>query len=370
MAVDIRFYDTNLVEMSFDKLTGGIDFGVAKKGQAYTLPVVVKNVGSDPALNVSVKGSPLNSPADVSAEAYANEVLASKWKSFSKTPTGQYALELNLPNIPANSFMTGIKERVETFSNPLTSAFIPSSLAGATFQWTGSSLICKDGAENDGKIYTFAEASGWGDNLEQDCQFIFDMPQTTTSGAAFIMFHFRKNCLGDERGYLVNIKRACTVANPQGTFFFEIRKGAGVRVNGSTDFGTILATTPAMQWFDNAKLRIKCFTNENNLPEIKIWYKDVSDNDAPINFGTGVTATSSWVDTADTYKFAGKVSIVFGSGGTGIAVGTPNQYEIKDAVLNTVDPEGKIYVRTIVGEGSSDGVEYSSALELSYDPVE
>lgn len=369
MAVDIRFYDLNLAELTFDKMTGGIDFGLAKKGQPYVLPVVIKNVGASDANNVSVKGSTLDAPTDVSPTEYSNQVLAAGWKSFSKTPNGSFTAMLPLPNIKANSYMQGVKEYVEDFKNPLTSAFVPDVLAGHIFQWTGSSLVCKDGSESDGKIYAYTDATGWGDNLEQDCQFVFDMPLTTTSGAAFIMFCMRKNCLGDEKGYLVNVKRACTTANPLGTIFFEIRKGAGVKSNAGTDFGTILASTPAVQWVDGAKLRIKCFTNDNNLPEIKIWYNAISDSDPTISFGSGATATTSWVDTANTYKFAGKVGIVYGSGGTGIAAGALNQYEIKYALMNTVDPQGKVYVKTIVGEGAVDGVLYHSSLELSYDPV-
>jgi len=369
MAVDIRFFDTLGAELSFDKVTGGFSFGQAKKGTPYVVPVVVKNLGADPATGLSVKASTLNASVDVSQATYNSEILAASWKSFSLTPTDGFAPTLTLPNIGAGATMKGINEYVEKFTNPLSSAFIPDALTGHTFQWSGSSLICKDGAESDGKIYAYADATGWGDNLEQDFHVVFDMPKTTTAGAAFIMFCMRKNCLGDEKGYLINVKRTYNATTNLSTIFFEIRKGAGVKSNAATDFGTTLLASNAVNWVDDATLRIKCFTNASNLPEIKIWYGAVKNSDPTVSFGTGVNTTYSYVDTANTYKFAGKVSAVYGSGGTGILVGSPNQYELKSAKLFTDDPLGKVYVKTIVGEGAVDGQAYNSALELSYDEV-
>jgi hypothetical protein len=45
------------------------------------------------------------------------------------------------------------------------------------------------------------------------------------------------------------------------------------------------------------------------------------------------------------------------------------RHGINKAVLTTEDAEGKIYIRTLVGEGAEDSVVYNSAMELFFDPV-
>jgi len=184
------------------------------------------------------------------------------------------------------------------------------------------------------------------------------------SGSAFTMFCLRQNCLGDEKGYLINIKRLATAVG-NGTATFEVRKGAGIKVNGTTDFGVVIATTLSTPWTDFINVRFKLFTNSNNLPELKIWVGNILDTDAPLVWS--VSLTTSWIDTVNTYSSAGKVTCIFGSGGTNI-IGL-NEYEIKSAILITDDIDGKVYIKTIVGDGAVDSITYNSAMELFYDMV-
>jgi hypothetical protein len=358
MAVDIRFYDIDGTELSLDKTTGGHDFGIVKKGSQYIYPVVVKNVGEDDAKNLSVSASALNSPEDISPSEFSAEQLAATWKTFSYLPTRGFASTINLPDIAAGTTMVGIKELVETFTNPMSSAWVNDTLSGHIFQWTGDGLSCIDGSESDLKIYARVDANGWGDNKEIDFTTTFATPANATMGSAFMMFCLRRNCLGDEKGYLVNLKR--NTANG-GSGLIDIRKGAGITVNGTNDFGKTLATSPIFLCPDYTPLRIKLFTNDDNLPEIKVWVGDIGDDDAPINFTIGGVTSSSWIDTENTYPFAGGISAIMGSGIGGT-------YVLKTAKLLAEDLEGKVWIRTIVGDGAVDGQIYNSALELSYDP--
>lgn len=366
MAVDIQFTKVDSTPISLDKTTGGIDFGVVRKNQYQITPVIVKNNGTNDAKNVYVSGSTLHTPTEVTTDAYNNEILASKWQTFSMLPDGDFTTTLSLPNILAGQTMLGKKKLVELFTNPTNSGWKNDSLTGHNYNWTGNSVIVTDTA-GTGKIFGYMTADGWGNNKEVDVTYTFMMPATTTTGAAFVMFGLRKNCLGDNKGYLLNVKRTAPTSGVGGTMFCEIRKGAGSTSATTGDYGTVLGTSTAVTYADFQPIRIKLFTNSNNLPELKVWIGNVKDSDTPLTWGTGTTATQSWVDTANTYPYAGLLSINFGDSGTGIVA--PNQFEIKSASLLTDDSNGKVYIRTLVGDGAVDNVTYNSAMELYYDPV-
>jgi len=358
MAVDIRFFNEDGTEISQDKVTGGHDFGVTKKNTKYEYPVIVKNLGDTDATGLSVGASPLNAPGEVTQDEYNKQVLASTWQSFSMLPSKGFSSTIDLPNIPAGETMVGYKEYNEYFTNPVSSAWVNDTLDGHIFQWTGGSLTCIDGIEKDNKIYARVDATGWGDNKEIDFVCQFNTPVNETSGSAFLMFCLRRNCLGDEKGYTLNLKRRSSTGSG-GTAFWEIRKCAGIKTNGSQDFGTILGTTQTFNFTEFTPVRIKLFTNANGLPEIKVWVTNIKDTDTPIKWGS-TTLTESWVDVDNTYNSAGGISAIFGSGIGGI-------YEINYASLITEDPNGKVYIRTTMGDGAVDSVEYKSALELYYD---
>ncbi|MDD4804551.1 MAG: hypothetical protein PHN69_05185 [Candidatus Pacebacteria bacterium] len=358
MTVDIRFFNEDGAEISLDKTTGGHNFGVTRKNAQYVHPVIVKNLGDSDATNVYVGASPLNAPNEIPLEEYNKQVLAASWQTFTMLPSKGFDSTINLPDIPAGQTMKGLKEYNEYFTNPVSSAWVNDTLEGHTFQWTGSSLMCIDGTENDGKIYAKVDAQGWGNNKEIDFICEFNTPVNETSGSAFIMFCLRKNCLGDQKGYLLNLKRRSTTG-AGGTAFWEIRKAAGLFDNGKNDFGSILVTSQQFNFTEFTPVRIKLFTNANGLPEIKVWVTNIKDTDTPIEWGSA-PGLESWVDNENTYPFAGGISAIFGSGIGGT-------YEMKYASLITDDEDGKIYIRTTVGDGAVDGETYQSALELYYD---
>lgn len=349
MTVDIRFFNEEGVDISSE----GYDFGVTKKNTRYEYPVVVKNLGDTDATGLSVSGSPLNSPVDVPSEEYARQTLASGWQTFSMLPSMGFSSDIQLPDIPAGQTMVGLKEYKEYFTNPVSSAWVNDTLDGHIFQWTGSSLICIDGTEADGKIYAKVDAAGWGNNKEIDFTCYFNTPANETAGSAFIMFCLRRNSKGDQRGYTLNLKRRSSTG-AGGTGFFEMRKCAGLFDNGNTDFGTILSTSQTFNFIEFCPVRFKLFTNTNGLPELKVWVNNVL-----VKWGAN-NPTDSWVDVDNTYNSAGGISVIFGSGIGGT-------YELKQASLITDDPEGKVYIRTSVGDGAIDGVEYNSAMEVYYD---
>jgi hypothetical protein len=148
--------------------------------------------------------------------------------------------------------------------------------------------------------------------------------------------------------------------------FFEVRKGTGVTSPTAGDWGTVLATSTAVNYSDFIPMRIKLFTNSNGLPELKVWVGNIKDTDTPITWGT-TNPTQSWVDTANTYPYAGLVSFNVGSAGTNIL--GANTFELQYASLLTDDLEGKVYIKTLVGDGASDSVVYNSAMELFYDTI-
>jgi hypothetical protein len=349
VTVDIRFFDIDGREIT----EIGYDFGITKKNTRYEYPVIIKNLGDTDATGLSVSGSPLNSPVDVPSEEYERQLLASTWQTFSLLPSLGFSSTLELPNIPAGQTMVGLKEFRENFSNPVSSAWVNDTLDGHIFQWTGSSLLCVDGNENDGKIYAKVDSLGWGNNKEIDFTCKFNTPANNVPGSAFIMFCLRRNSIGDQRGYALNLKRTAP-SGSGGTGIFEIRKCAGLFDNGRNDFGTILVTSQSFNFEAFCPVRIKLFTNGNGLPEIQAWVNNVL-----VRWGAS-NPTDSWVDSANTYPNAGGISIIFGSsiGGT---------YELREASLITEDYEGKVYIRTSVGDGAIDGVEYNSAMEVYYD---
>jgi hypothetical protein len=359
MAVDLRFYDINGNEISLDKVTGGHDFGVTKKNTSYTYPVIIKNVGTTNAINLSIRASALNAPNEISSAEYDKQLLAATWQRFSLIPSQGFKTIIALPNINAGKTLKGYKEYVENFTNPVTSAWKNDTLGGHIFQWTGSSLACTDGSEGDGKIYARADATGWGTAKEIDFICKFNTPVNATMGSAFMMFCLRRNCLGDEKGYLINMKRQSSTGSG-GTAMLDIRKGAGIKDSGINDFGTTLITSSNFNFTEYSPVRIKLFTNSSGLPEIKVWINNILDTDTPITWGTGTTATTSWIDTSNTYPFEGGISIILGSGMGGT-------FDIRNASLLTDDVDGKVYIQTIVGDGAVDSATYKSALELSYD---
>jgi len=356
LAVDIKFYDLDDQEISIDKVIGGLDFGIVRKNQQYILPVKIRNMGDSDALNVAISGSSLDSPIDVSEAEYANQLLSAHWKYFSLLPTKNFASTLDLPDILAGEWLLGKKEYTDLFTNPASSAWINDTFQGHIFSWSGNSLICT-GSSLTTAYYARAIAEGWGNNKEVDMVLEFNQPVTPIAGSAFIFINLRQNCLGDEKGYLLTIKRNSTT----GTMFAEIRKGAGVKSNAGTDFGAVFSQTNAVSWVDFAPLRYRLFTNDSGLPEIKVWYNNILDTDTPLIW-TG--NTTSWVDTANTYRSAGKIMLVFGAGAN-----IAGQFEVRKATLLTDDPEGKVYIKTMVGDGAVDSTIYKSALELYYDPV-
>lgn len=352
MAVDIRFFNTNDEEISLDKLTGGVDFGIVRKGQQHVFPVVIKNLGDTNAENISIMSSALNSPLDVSPEEYNQEVLASNWKMFSHFPNRSFVHELLLRDIAAGQTLKGYKEMVETFSNPANSAFVNDVRATHVWRWTGNSLTCSP-AEGVTSYFAKADSPGWGDNQDVDFVTRFNMPNTVSPGQAFTFFGFRMNSMGDDKGYLITVKRTQST----NTMFFEVRKAEGVRANGSTSFGTVLALTNNIPWINNAQLRIKVFNNENGKPEIKIWYNSIDDSDTPVQWAT---LGDSYIDNDASYPHAGGIRLIFGT-----AVG--GDFEISEASLVTDDEVGKVYIRTLVGDGAVDSLEYKSAMEVFYD---
>jgi hypothetical protein len=364
LAVDLKFYDANGSEISLDKSVGGHDFGTVRKGQQYVYPVVVKNVGSNDAKGLYVKGSPLNSINDANATEYNNQVRASTWKSFSLLPNRDFVTQLNLPNIPANSTMIGKQEFIENFTNPANSYWKNDTLTGHLFQWTGTGLVCTptNGETSTTSFFARADATGWGNAKEADCIFKFLMPNTSVAGSSFGMIGFRMNSLGDEKGYIVNLKRV----NTNNTCFFEIRKCAGIKASGTTDFGSVLYTSNSVPYADYTPIRIKIFTNSDGLPEIKVWVTNINDTDPPVQWGT-TNPTQSYVDTSNTYKYAGGICFIFGSAGTNLV--SANKFELRYASLLTDDPNGKVYISTIVSDGAEDSITYNSSMELFYDPV-
>jgi hypothetical protein len=119
-------------------------------------------------------------------------------------------------------------------------------------------------------------------------------------------------------------------------------------------------------WTDFMPIRIKLFTNPDGKPELKIWAGNINDSDTPLKFNTA--NAFSWVDNNNTYPNAGKIRWVIGTGiGDGASINMP--FELQNASLITQDVEGKIYVKTIVGDGAEDSVIYRSSLELFYDPI-
>jgi len=362
MAIDIKFFDLEDVEISLDKVTGGHDFGIIRKNQPNIAPVIVKNLGTNDANNLSITGSTLNSLIDVAAEEYSSETLASNWKTFSMLPDEGFVETLSLPNIPAGQTLIGLNKTVDDFTNPQTSNWIPLARVGTLWKWTGSSLTCQ-GETGLASFYGKANSNGWGNQENFDVTYNMNFTANAISGSAFLMFGFRMNCLGDEKGYLVNIKRIYNPTTNINTAFFEIRKGAGIKLSGAFDFGTILFTSQTFNWIDFMPLRFKVFTNANGLPEIKIWVNNVSDTDTPLGWGT-TTVVYSYIDTLNTYPFSGGASLIPGSGiTTGI-------YEIKKSTSYSKDINGKVYIRTIMGDGAEDQKVYNSAMELFYDPIE
>lgn len=367
MAVDIQFFKTDGTKISLDVATGGIDFGIVRKNQQQVTPVVIKNLGTDEAKNIYVTGSPLHTLASISQDKYNEEVLAGHWKAFSMLPDGQFSSILSLPNIPAGKTMVGIKKYIESFNNPSSSAWKNDTYTGHTFNWTGSSVVVSD-SSTVGKVFGYMTSDGWGMNKEVDFTVQFGMPPTSTAGASFVMIGLRKNSLGDGKGYLINVKRT-TTSTTGGTCVFEIRKGAGVKTPTVYDFGTVLYTSNAVPFYDFMPIRIKLFTNASGLPELKLWTDKISDTDTTVSWGIAPNTTYSWVDTVNTYPYAGAVELHFGSSGSGIVSGGTKSFEVSEASLLTEDLEGKVYIRTIVGDGAVDSVSYNSSMELFYDPV-
>jgi hypothetical protein len=318
------------------------------------------SIASTPIVIASV----LNSPVEVSENEYSKQQLAATWKTFSLLPSRGFFDTITLPNIASNSFMIGLREIVDDFSNASNSSWKTDSLASHTYQWTGSALKSVSNVLSSyGKIDS---ATGWGQNKEIDFTVRFSPPSNATSGAAFTMFCLRQNCLGDERGYLVTAKKVTSSTTGLSTIFFEMRKGAGIRnVTGTTytsDFGSPLLATQTVTFSDYTPVRIKLFTNSSGLPEVKIWVTNILDTDIPLTWGSGGTASLSYIDVANTYRYAGNVTIVTGTGIGGT-------FEFRYANLVTDDVEGKIYIRDVVGEGAENEVIYSSAMEISYEPV-
>jgi hypothetical protein len=134
------------------------------------------------------------------------------------------------------------------------------------------------------------------------------------------------------------------------------------------DFGSILVKSETVPYSDFMSVRVKLFTNADGLPEFKVWANNVSDTATPVNWlPTGLPTTSSYVDTLNRFPYAGFTGVCFGNNGTNL-VGEV-RHGINKAVLTTEDAEGKIYIRTLVGEGAEDSVVYNSAMELFFDPV-
>ena len=362
MAVDIRFYNADgITPISIDKITGGLNFGTVKKNQQAILPVVIKNLGTSDANNLYVVGSPLHSSTEVDAPTYANEVYAGKWKTFSMLNDGTYSNTLTLPNIKAGQTMLGVKKYIESFTNPMASLFTNDTLPLHTFNWTGSSVKINAIAPAI-TIFARMDAVGFGSNKEIDLTFQCNSPATLTTGQAFVMPVLRQNSIGDNKGYIINIKRTAN-ATTGGTCFFEIRKGQGMSISGVNDFGTVLATSSTATWADFTNIRVKLFTNANNLPEIKIWVTNIADTDPSVLWAVGTT--SSYIDTLNTYPNAGKVVFIFGSSNNINLLGA-NEFEMRSVTLKTDDPVGKVYIKDAVGDGAVDAVTFNSSMELFY----
>lgn len=358
MTVNLKFYDADTnAEISLDKITGGYNFGIVRKGQqSAPKGIIIKNLGTDPATGLQIKGATLDSSLDVPTEEYNKQLIASTWKWFSFFKDKNFTQTLSLPNIPAGGTLIGKKEIIDDFANPSTSSFKNDSLATHIWSWTGTTL--KFDAVTSTSKFAYAKATGWGNNKDYECIFNFSHPVVASYGGAFVVIGLRMNSNADGKGYLLVVKRQKTTTTD--TVRVDLYHGVGVTDTGAWSATNLTISSSVVNYVDYAPMRIKIFNNASGNPEIKIWYNAILDTDQPLTWTINNVTSNSWQDSTKMYLNAGETRIEFGGAGV---------YEVDNAYLLTDDPNGKIYVKTIVGDGAEDNVEFKSSLELFYDPV-
>jgi hypothetical protein len=363
MGVDIKFLNTDGTPIGAE----GVNLGVIRKGKYQTIPVIIKNDGTDDAKNVFVQGTTLHKNTEVTTDIYNKELTASKWKTFSLLPDEGFVSTLNLPNISAGKQMVGIQKYVESFVDS-SNSWTMDSFATRVYTWTGNNVVVTPADTSTNRVTAFMVANNWGMHKDIDLTLKVLQPPVTTGGSAYTSVLLRRNSNGDNKGYILNMKRVTTTLTG-GTLTFELRYGEGYTSTGSQDYGSILVSSEKIPYTDWMPIRVKLFTNASGLPEIKLWANNIADTDTPVTWSPTTTPITSYVDTANRYQYAGYVGICFGGNGTNLVSGGTEKHGVDDASMITEDLNGKVYIRSLVGDGAEDAVYYDSAMELFFDPV-
>lgn len=364
MSIEFKYYNAdNGQELTNDPINGGLVFGNIRNGKTKTIPIKIKNVGTSIAYGVELSASTYNRSDEVSVEDYKKQEIAKGWKDFSFYQNEEFQKTLLLGNVGGEEFVKGVRDEIIDFKTNESSKFTMEIAGGVEYSFTSEGLITNHGEVGNTKASKCNIIQNKMRHEEVDIEFYAKFSASTASWTkenSFLTTVLRKDSLGDSCGYCVSHK----VNDVTGQQYVDIRRnGMGMaNATGSLsigDFYTRSCTeyypyTPGKQY----RIRYKIKNNENGEPCISIWIDGVLQKFNIVE-GVSIPVVDTYIDTKKTYPSGGTIYTLMCAYYGGSFVYTNQR-------LKTVDDEGRIYVRTTIGDDAVDKEKYLSAIELNY----
>lgn len=356
MAVDIQFYDENVMELN------EINAGESRMNYGTITAVKIKNEGTDKARGCIISACPLNtleelkstmSEEDAETE-YKKQQQAATWKSFSLTKDGIYSPELELGNIQAGKFLEGTQTFKESFSNKDSSVF-QNVWSYCMESWGQNAIkIYKEQAKSQA-----AQRKQLNIGSRRDVEIKFKLnyecdASTYAKNNCLVIFPVRIDSRG--YGYVLSFQFRAS----DGKCFFGVYKdGKGMTSNLNRTYGTRIFDTNAFKPFDSSKfMGARIFTNDND----ETCFEFILDGEKQILYSTkdkNINSTTV-VDTENNYPDAGLMYFDVGMyyGDLGVT--------ISNFSITTETDQQTVYIKSKIESDAIDGEDYTSGISVSY----
>lgn len=348
----------------------GIDMGLSRKGEGNISSFLLKNEGNILARDVTVSGAPLHSLEDVengviTLEEYNREVVASKWKTFSTDPNGDFVPVLNIGKIYSGFYLQGVQHKeISTQSEGLFPFNVVHSNAEMLFK-DNVFTYQKAGATGNGYSSLRLRHEVPAERMTRHFELTFK-PQFTKvkdssawdSASPYISIPVRNNLKGDKKGY--------------GFLFMYNRQNNSVVVTVRTDMvgieshydglitGKALYQTKAIVLDDTRTFTVKLYDDkdENRTPCFEVLYGEQQQRlYALVGDANGYVMKDT---SSKAYKGSGNYYIEMGMQEGDVAISLSHMSIVRD-----LDKQ-PIYVKTTVDDRAINKTEYRSGISVSY----
>lgn len=355
MAIDIKFYDIDRLELS---TVDGLDLGKSRKGVPSIKAFKVKNVGDATASDVIISSDILDATTD-QVEEYAKQQLAASWRSFSLSEQGPFVNQLRVGNLNPGTWVEGIKQtKILTTSeascqlkDSWTSGFTLFKDNMLTFRKTNSSET-----ESNGQAAKRMKVQDLNTCRDFEIEFNIDMNYTTEgqgSGLGFVGFPIRQDATGT--GYYLMIRFRRTDNKFQVILY---KNAKGMLTNLDRGYGTQFASTQTWTNYTKSKpFKLSC-KNENDIPVFKITYG--GEDLILVKSSSDIVATTISDTDSDKKTASGKFYVELS-----LDIGDISM-SLSNITFKTEELEQPIYMRTYLSDAALNNTAYKSSVVVSY----